>query len=89
MQNLEKVAVERKSDGGKPRAEGGLRALNRHYRIFSPRTMGHTVPTRAVVLRTVLQKGRNVALKRANPRKGRFKEEIGRREAQGGRGVEL
>ena len=41
-----------------------------------------------MVLRTVLQKGRNVALKRANPRKGRFKEEIGRREAQGGRGGE-
>ena len=30
-------------------------------------------------MRTVLQKGRNVALKRANPRKGRFKEEIGRK----------
>ena len=40
----------------------------------------------AVVLRTVLQKGRNVALERAKPRKGRFREEIGRREAQGGRG---
>ena len=49
--------------------------------------MRHTVPTRAVVLRTVLQKGRNVALERAKPRKGRFREEIGRREAQGGRGL--
>ena len=48
----------------------------------------HTVPTVAVVLRTVLQKGRNVALERAKPRKGRFREEIGRREAQGGRGAE-
>ena len=47
-----------------------------------------TVPTVAVVLRTVLQKGRNVALERAKPRKGRFREEIGRREAQGGRGAE-
>ena len=43
--------------------------------------------TVAVVLRTVLQKGRNVALERAKPRKGRFREEIGRREAQGGRGA--
>ena len=32
-------------------------------------------------------KGRNVALERAEPRKGRFREEIGRREAQGGRGA--
>ena len=38
-------------------------------------------------MRTVLQKGRNVALERAKPRKGRFREEIGRREAQGGRGA--
>ena len=43
--------------------------------------------TVAVVLRTVLQKGRNVALERAKARKGRFREEIGRREAQGGRGA--
>ena len=40
----------------------------------------------AVVLRTVLQKGRNVALKRANPRKGCFKEEIGRRRGAGRKG---
>ena len=46
---------------------------------------GDTVPTSAVVLRAVLQKGRNVALKRANPRKGRFKEESDGRGAQGGR----
>ena len=39
----------------------------------------------AVVLRTVLQKKRNVAIKRANPRKGRFKEESDGRGAQGGR----
>ena len=39
----------------------------------------------AVVLRTVLQKNRNVAIKRANPRKGRFKEESDGRGAQGGR----
>ena len=36
-----------------------------------------------------LQNGCNVGLEGANPRKGRFREEIGRREAQGGRGVEL
>ena len=36
-----------------------------------------------------LQNGCNVALEDANPRKGRFREEIGRSEAQGGRGVEL
>ena len=47
---------------------------------------GDTVPTSAVVLRAVLQKGRNVALKRANPRKGRFKEEIGRRRGPGRKG---
>ena len=39
-----------------------------------------------MVLRAVLQKGRNVALKRANPRKGRFKEEIGRRRGPGRKG---
>ena len=43
--------------------------------------------TVAVVLRTVLQKGRNVALERAKPRKGRFREEIGRKGVQGGRGA--
>ena len=36
-----------------------------------------------------LQNGCNVGLEGANPRKGRFREEIGRREAQGGRGFEL
>ena len=56
--------------------------------FFAPHGETHST-TRAVVLRTVLQKGRNVALERAKPRKGRFREEIGRREAQGGRGVEL
>ena len=35
------------------------------------------------------QNGCNVGLEGANPRKGRFSEEIGWREAQGGRGVEL
>ena len=44
-------------------------------------------PTVAVVLRAVLQKGRNVALERAKPRKGRFREEIGRIKAQSGRGA--
>ena len=52
------------------------------------RAYGRRRRTVAVVLRTVLQKGCNVALERANPRKGRFREEIGRREAQGGRGAE-
>ena len=56
---------------------------------FYPRVLRRvTCTTVAVVLRTVLQKGRNVALERAKPRKGRFREEIGRREAQGGRGAE-
>ena len=53
----------------------------------NPSLRPDTRTTVAVVLRTVLQKGRNVALERANPRKGRFRKEIGRREAQGGRGA--
>ena len=48
--------------------------------------MGHTVPTVTVVSRTVLQKGRNVALERAKPRKGRFREEIGRKRGPGRKG---
>ena len=50
---------------------------------FTEEDMYRTV---AVVLRTVLQKGRNVALKRANPRKGRFKEETRRRRGPGRKG---
>ena len=55
--------------------------------FFRPARWDTQYATRAVVLRTVLQKGRNVALERAKPRKGRFREEFGRREAQGGRGA--
>ena len=49
------------------------------------RRRGH-VPTSAVVLRSVLQKRRNVASKRANPRNGCFKEEIGRKRGPGRKG---
>ena len=46
----------------------------------------HPNATSAVVLRSVLQKRRNVASKRANPRNGCFKEEIGRKRGLGRKG---
>ena len=75
MQILEKVALKRKSGGGEAQEKMEIRVYG-----WTPD------PTVAVVLRTVLQKGRNVALKRANPRKGRFKEEIGRKRGPGRKG---
>ena len=52
---------------------------------------GDTVPTSAVVLRAVLQKGRNVALKRAILEKVALKRKSdgGRPRAEGGRKVNL
>ena len=54
--------------------------------FFAPHGETHST-TVAVFFRRLFQKCRTVALERAKPRNCRFREEIGRREAQGGRGA--
>ena len=72
VQIVEKVALERKSDGGRPRAEGGSSS-----KPTFPQKMRPTRPdTGAFFLRRPSQKCCNVGLEGANPRKGPFREEI-------------